>query len=417
MKTVLSFFNFNSIIQRLIKPIILIVLLIILLVMLFISSIGTSINAARIKDIATIAIPGEGEIVNQVIGYGLVAGLNNSGDNMQTSMTAQSVVSMLKRFGITPPATNPRIRNVAAVMVTATIPNYLKRGAKVDVVVSTIGDAKSLQGGVLLMSPIADQSGNIVGMAQGPLTVGGYDYENYGARIRKNETTTGRVQNGLILERDINANSVIGNQIQINLHEPDYSTANNIATVIGNGAQILDAGTVMVDVPNGTTPQQFIAQIEGRQVVVDIPVARVVINERTGAIVVGGNVEILPSVVVHGNLEIVIDKYYFNNRPYYHNYNYYLGGAYNYASRPAAYPFGGGLRMPKPVWNHMDTTIKYDIKALENYEQPHALTYSGANVQDLVNGLRELFVKPRDLVSIFQALKESGALKAELIIQ
>ncbi len=388
---------------------------IIILIFLGLSSI---VYAARIKDIATISLPGEGEITNQVMGYGLVSGLNNSGDNMQTSVTTQSVINMLKRYGITMPNKNPRIRNVAAVMITATVPNYLKRGAKVDVIVSAIGDAKSLQGGVLIMSPVTDQNGNVVGMAQGPLTVGGYDYENYGARLRKNETTTGRVQNGLILERDINPEAVnLGNQIKINLNEPDYTTANNIALVIGNNAKVVDAGTVLVDVPQGVTPPQYIAQIEVQQVTSALPAAKVVINERTGAIVVSGNVEILPSVIVHGNLEIVIDKYYFNNRPYYHHYGYYVGGGYGYA-RNAAYPFAGGMRMPKPAWNYMDTTIKYDIKVLENYEQPHALEYgAGANIQDLVAGLRGLFVKPRDLVSIFQALKESGSLKAELVIQ
>ncbi|MGI6369627.1 MAG: flagellar basal body P-ring protein FlgI [Ignavibacteria bacterium] len=384
------------------------------LIFLFLPS---QIQAARIKDIATISLPGEGEIVNQVMGYGLVSGLNNSGDNMQTSFTTQSVINMLKRYGITMPNTNLRIRNVAAVMITATVPNYLKRGAKVDVIVSAIGDAKSLQGGVLIMSPVTDQNGNIIGMAQGPLTVGGYSYENYGARIRKNETTTGRVQNGLILERDINPEaSEFGNQIKINLNEPDFTTANNIATVIGNNARIADAGTVIVEVPQGTPAPQYIAQIEVQQVAAALPAAKVVINERTGAIVVNGNVEILPSVIVHGNLEIIIDKYYFNNRPYYHHYGYYAG-TYGYA-RNSPYPFAGGMRMPKPVWNYMDTTVKYDIKVLENYEQPHALEFGeGANIQDLVEGLRGLFVQPRDLIAIFQALKESGSLKAELVIQ
>ncbi len=377
---------------------------------------ATNLYAVRIKDIASISLPGQGEIPNQVTGYGLVTGLNNSGDNMQSSFTSQSVVSMLKRFGITTPAANPRVRNVAAVMITATIPNYLKRGAKVDVIVSAIGDAKSLQGGVLISSPVTDQSGNIIGMAQGALTVGGYEYNYGGSQVRKNETTTGRVQGGLILERDINENITFGNQLQINLNEPDYTTANNIAVAIGGGASIVDAGTVVVDVPQGTTPQQYIAQIEGRSVQADMPVAKVVINERTGTIVAGANIEILPTVIAHGGLEIVVDKYYYNNRPYYHHWGYYAG-EYGGYGRSAAYPFGGGLRMPKPAWNYMDTTVKYDIKTIENYEAPHALEYNGANVQDLVRGLQDLFVKPRDLIAILQALKESGALKAELVIQ
>jgi len=383
------------------------------------SNIG--LEAARIKDIASIAIPGEGVITNQVIGYGLVTGLNNSGDNMQNNFTTQSVINMLKRFGLTPPEANPRVRNVAAVMVTATVPQYLKRGSKVDVHVSTIGNARSLQGGVLVMCPLIDQNGDIIGMAQGPLTVGGYDYEHYGARVRKNETTTGRVANGLILERDINPNMVYGREFLINLNEPDYTTANNIAASIaafGGRSAILDAGTVQVEVPAGIPPQQFIAQVESLQTVVDLPLARVVINERTGTIVIGGNVEIAPIVIAHGGLEIVIDKYYSNHRPYNHSYGYYGAGyGWGYGGRSSAFPFGGGMRMPKPAWNYLDTTVKYDIRAIESYEAPHALQYDGANVQALVEGLRTLFVKPRDLISIFQALKASGALRAELIIQ
>jgi flagellar P-ring protein precursor FlgI len=166
-------------------------------------------------------------------------------------------------------------------------------------------------------------------MAQGPLTVGGYDYEHYGARIRKNETTTGRVANGLILERDINPNVQYGNEFLINLDEPDYTTANNILAAIntigGRGA-IVDAGAVQVEVPPGIPPQQYIAQVQSLQVVADLPVAKVVINERTGTIVIGGNVEITPIVIAHGGLEIVIDKYYSNHRPYNHNYGYYGSG-------------------------------------------------------------------------------------------
>lgn len=372
---------------------------------------------ARIKDIATLVIPGEGPITNQVVGYGLVSGLNNTGDNTQTSFTTQQIVSMLQRFGVSVPESNPRVRNVAAVLVTADIPKYMKRGSKIDVMVSAYGNARSLQGGVLSLCPLMNQNGDIVGMAQGPLTVGGYDYERYGTRVRKNETTTGRVLNGLTLEIDVNADVQFRNEFQINLNEPDYTTANNISAAIGGiggKSTILDAATVMVEVPNGTSIQQYMAQVEALDVVSDNS-AKVVINERTGTIVVGGNVQIEPIVIAHGGLEIVIDKYYSNHRPYNHNYGYY-GAGYGWGN-PVEYPFVGGMRMPKPAWNYLDTAIKYDIKAIENYEAPHALSYKSGNVQDLVSGLKELFVKPRDLISIFQALKASGALKAELIIQ
>ena len=300
-----------------------------ILVICFIFTIVLDVYSARVKDIAYISIPGEGVITNQVTGYGIVSGLNNTGDNMQSSFTTQSVINMLKRFGVTMPESNPRIRNVAAVMVTATVPQYHKRGSKIDVHISALGNAKSLQGGVLILCPLVDQNGDIIGMAQGPLTVGGYDYEHYGARIRKNETTTGRVASGLILERDINPSLVYGNEFYINLNEPDYTTANNILAAVngmgGRGA-IVDAGTVIVEVPQGTPPQQYIAQVESIQVITDLPIAKVVINERTGTIVIGGNVEITPIVIAHGGLEIVIDKYYSNHRPYNHNYGYYGTG-------------------------------------------------------------------------------------------
>jgi len=384
------------------------------IIMLILNTSG--LYSARIKDIANISIPGEGPITNQVVGYGIVTGLNNTGDNMQNSPATQSVISMLKKFGTTIDA-NPRIRNVAAVMVTATVPQYMKRGSKIDITISTLGNAKSLQGGVLVLCPIADQNGDIVGMAQGPLAVGGYDYEHYGARIRKNETTTGRVAGGLILEKDINPNVGYGNEFLINLNEPDYTNANNVVAGIqamGGRALIVDAGTVQVEVPNGIPPQQYIAQVESINVITDNPIARVVINERTGTIVIGGNVEIFPVVIAHGGLEIVIDKYYSNHRPNNHYYGYYSGWGYG---RSASFPYYGGARIPKPEWNYLDTTVKYDIRAIEDYEAPHSLEYNGANVQDLVAGLRALFVKPRDLISIFQALKAQGALRADLIIQ
>jgi flagellar P-ring protein precursor FlgI len=177
---------------------------------------------------------------------------------------------------------------------------------------------------------------------------------------------------------------------------------------------MVDAGTVQVEVAAGVPPQQYIAQIESINFIVDNPIAKVVINERTGTIVIGGNVEIFPVVIAHGGLEIVIDKYYSNHRPNNHYFGYYSGWGYG---RSAAFPFYGGARIPKPEWNYLDTTTKYDIKAIESYEAPHSLEYNGANVQDLVTGLRDLFVKPRDLISIFQALKAQGALRADLIIQ
>ncbi len=350
-----------------------------------------TMDAARIKDVAAV----QGVSATQVIGYGLVTGLNNQGDNQATSFTVQSVSNMLKRFGLTVPQTNPRVRNVAAVMITTEIPAFAKRGTKLDINVSSIGDARSLQGGVLIMSPVSNTNGIIVGMAQGPVSVGGYDFEALGSRISKNYVTTGRVPGGLILERDIESpTDIINNQsIRISLYHPDFTTARNIAGAI-NGANlgtatILDAATIEVGLPtsNRNDNMQSIANIEALQVATDAA-ARVVINERTGTIVIGGNVEVLPSVIGHGNLEVTIQRQVV-------------------VAQPA--PFT--IKPPTPVQT-ANVTAEEERNALSPLTIP-----TGATVQNIVDALNALKVSPRDLISIFQALKQSGSLQAELVIQ
>ncbi len=351
--------------------------------------IASDLFGARIKDIAVI----EGVSGVQVVGYGLVSGLNQSGDNQQTTYTVQSVSNMLKRFGLTVPERNPRIRNVAAVMVTATIPAFMKAGSKVDVVVSSIGDANSLQGGVLLMTPLSTADGTIVGMAQGSLSVGGYDFNALGSKLGKNISTTGRVPNGLFLEISFNREIIIDNKIRISLREPDFTTASRISQAVNsvsglaNSAQI--AGTVEVTLPSGTNNNQameLIAQIEVINVISD-PIARVVINERTGTVVVGGNVELLPAVIAHAGLEISIQKQVI-------------------VPQPA--PFT--IRPPQIA----ETA---EITTREELREARTLVVQGPTVQDIANALNLLQVNPRDLISIFQALKEAGSLQGELIIQ
>lgn len=347
--------------------------------------------SARVKDIAS--IQGAGSV--QVIGYGLVTGLNQTGDNPQASFTVQSVVNMLKRFGLTPPTINPRTRNVAAVMVTATVPAFAAQGTKVDVQVSSIGDASSLQGGILLMTPLSLSTGEIVGMAQGSLSVGGYDYNSLGSRLGKNVTTSGRVPNALIMERAVSSNYIDNNVVTITLREPDFTTAQRISNAINTSAGLngtatpIDAGSVRVQLPAGLTQNQifaYIAQIEALNVDSD-PVARVVINERTGTIVIGGNVQLLPAVVAHSGLEIQIQKQVL-------------------VPQPA--PFT--IRPPQIA----ETA---EITATEEVTTATALLVQGPTVQDIADALNLLQVKPRDLISIFQALKEAGSLQGELIIQ
>lgn len=366
------------------------------LTVMFILSALTLIEAqsARIKDIATI----EGVTGVQAIGYGLVTGLNNTGDNQRSTYTVQSVSNMLKRFGLTIPQTDPRIRNVAAVMVTATLPTFSRPGSKIDVQVSSIGDATSLQGGILLMSPVSTANGTIIGMAQGALSVGGFDFQAMGSRVTRNFVTSGRVPNGLILEKEIPGTIIQNQQIKIILRDPDFTTANNIANAVNglsnlaNSAFALDGGTVQVQLPTTITQQQIvqtISQIELLNVVSD-PIARVVINERTGTIVVGGNVQLLPAVIAHGGLEIQIQRQVVFAQP----------APFTIFNK--AWPMAGVA------------TITADEQI--NPAMP-LNTPTPATVQDIANSLNLLKVKPRDLISIFQALKESGSLQGELIIQ
>lgn len=360
-------------------------------ILLFILISFSDLQAARIKDIATI----EGTSGIQAIGYGLVSGLGQAGDSPQSSITMQSVVNMLKRFGLTVPTSNPKIRNVAAVMVTATIPTFSKRGSKVDVQVSSIGDAKTLQGGLLLMTPLSTAQGEILGMAQGAVSVGGYDYESLGSRTARNFVTTGRVPNGLILETEVEGELLNNQMLSILIREPDYTTASRIAAAINglaglqNSARAVDAASVRVQIPANITQERLvetISQIELLNVTAD-PVARVVINERTGTIVVGANVELLPSVVAHSGLEISIQR------------NVIV---------PQPAPFT--IRPPYPA-------EVAEITTQEQLNPANALVVSGATVSDMANALNQLKVSSRDLISIFQALKEAGALQGELVIQ
>jgi flagellar P-ring protein FlgI len=349
--------------------------------------------SARIKDIAVI----EGVSGVQVLGYGLVTGLNQTGDNQQTTFTVQSVSNMLKRFGLTVPDRNPRIRNVAAVMVTATIPSFMRVGSKVDVNVSSIGDALSLQGGVLIMTPLSTADGTILGMAQGPLSVGGYDFSSMGSQVGKNFTTVGRVPNGLILESNIDSKIINDNIVRVSLREPDFTTASRVADAINglsgmtNSAVPVSSGTIEVKMPDNQTQTQLmqvISQIELLNVISD-PIARVVINERTGTVVVGANVQLLPSVVAQGGLEISIQK------------DVVFPDEAPFTTRPAP---------PTP-------SEIASLNAREELREAVPLVVQGATVQDLANALNLLKVSPRDLISIFQALKASGTLQGELVIQ
>jgi len=344
--------------------------------------------AQRLKDIAYF----QGVSDEQLIGYGLVVGLAGSGDTYRSTMTHQSVISMLKRFGVNVPELNFRTRNVAAVMVTATVSNQSKKGRRFDVTVSSIGDAKSLMGGTLLLTPLSDKTGNVYATAQGAVSTGGYDVGTpSGGRISRNITSSGSIPNGGIFEKDYPGSLASKQEIEVILKEPDFTTANNVSTAINSAlgkstATAEDASLIKVKVPANQQKNlsAFLAQLEGLHVQKDV-VAKVVLNEKTGTVVTGSNVMISPCTVSHGNLNIEIKSY-------------------PVISQPSSFSQGGTV-----VFNNLVPTVMQD--------KNNTVEIQGAsNVQQVAAALNSLKVSPRDIIAIFQAIKEAGALTAELVI-
>lgn len=355
----------------------------------------------RIKDIVSV------ENANQtsVIGYGLVVGLSGSGDRSGSRrgaiFTVQTISNMLERFGITVPKSQLRTRNVAAVMVTAKLPAFSRRGSHFDVIVSSIGDAISLEGGVLLMTPLRDAAGNNYGMAQGPLSIGGFNIETAaGERVKKNHALVGRIPGGGYLTIDppnqtIDLNEPVG----LHLVQPDFVTAKRIAQKINQTfskdssgvdyAQPVSPGLVELHFPDSASTQSqaitFIAMVETLTVQNDVE-ARVVINERTGTIVAGGNVTISEVMISQGNLTI-----HTRSAPI--------------ISQPQ--PFSSGGRTV--VANVTDTQVREGTAKT-------AVINQTATVSELAGALNTLGLKPRDIIAVFQAIKEAGALNAKLII-
>lgn len=350
---------------------------------------GFLIGATRIKDIAYV----QGLKEQQLIGYGLVVGLNGSGDTYRSTFTLQSVTSMLKRFGVTVSQDDLRLRNVAAVMITAKVPSFSKEGSTVDVIVSSLGDASSLQGGTLLMTPLSAGDGTVYATAQGPVSVGGMSIRASGNEIRRNHTAAGRVPGGAIIEKSFNLNLPKDSITSIVLTQADFTTATRIVDAINtkfgsNIAKATDAASVSISIPSEYRPDgkyvEFVSNVELLEVSPDA-IARVVINERTGTIVIGGNVSILPVAISHGGLNIEIQS-----TPM--------------VSQPG--PFSTGK------------TVVTNLTALSAGEDSTAVVAVNgvATVQDVAKALNSLKVSPRDIIAIFQALKEASALKAELVI-
>lgn len=349
-------------------------------------------QASRIKDLAQV----EGVRSNQLIGYGLVVGLDGSGDRQQTEFTVQTLTNLLQAYHIKVDPAVVKVKNVAAVMVTAEIPPYAQPGNRLDAVVSSVGDAQSLSGGTLLLTPLKGADGRVYGIGQGPVSLGGgYTALGIGARISKNHQTTGRVTSGVLLERAIPSAIVTADgQIKINVNKPDFTTALRISEAINNSelkvvAQPVSPGVVLVNVPLKfeNSPIAFVSAIESLEISPDSP-ARVVINERTGTVIIGKKVRIAPVAVAHAGLHITVKED-------------------QKVSQPPPFSRGG------------QTVVTPDTKITvvePERRQLMELPGAGVDLSEIVHALNALGVTPRDLLAVFEALREAGALQAELVI-
>lgn len=344
-------------------------------------------HAVRIKDIVDI----EGVRKNQLIGYGLVVGLNGTGDGSKSEFTIQSMASMLEKMGITVNAEDIKVDNVAAVMITADLPPFARIGSKIDVLVNSIGDADNLQGGTLLLTPLKAANGKVYAVAQGPVSTGGFSSGGEGGKVQKNFPTVGRVVGGAIIEREVVSNFNQKKTLSLALRRSDFTTASRVAEAINaalyeQAAKTPDSGTIQVEIPEKYLENivGMVTLIEGLSVTPDTT-SKIVVNERTGTVVMGNNVRISTIAVAHGNLSIQIRES-------------------KYISQPL--PFSRGKTVITP-----DTDI-----SVEEDKNKLVVVESGVTIGELVMALNALGVSPRDLIAIFQAIKAAGALQAELEI-
>ena len=344
--------------------------------------------SSRIKDI----IDFEGVRDNMLVGYGIVVGLNGTGDDLTNSpFTSQSLVGMLERMGVNTRDVTLKTKNVAAVMVTATLPSFSRQGTRIDVSVSALGDADSLLGGMLLVTPMVGADGEVYAVAQGQLAIGGFSAEGNAASVTKNVPTNGRIANGAIVEREINFDMQTLSKVRLSLRNPDLTTARRLGSVINRflkipAATINDPGTVTLQIPpkypGGVVG--LLTDIEQLRVAPD-QLARVVIDENNGVIVIGENVRISTVAIAQGNLTIKVTE-----TPQ--------------VSQPNAFAGAGTTT----------TVDRTNIDIDEGGKTKLAMVPAGVSLQELVNGLNALGVGPRDMISILQTIKASGALQAEI---
>jgi len=380
------------------------VLLIVLLIFVFVPSAGYS---ARIKDITSI----KGIRQNQLLGYGLIIGLNGTGDKGGTKFTIQGLVNMLEHMGVHVDPDEVKVKNVAAVVVSAKLPPFARVGKKIDVTLSSIGDAKSLQGGTLLLTPLKGVDGKVYALAQGPVSIGGYSAGGAaGGGVTKNHPTVGKISGGANIEKEIPLSIMSKNEMTIMLNNPDFNTADRAAKAINlrigeNVAKPIDPGTLKFKIPEKfqNNVVNLIAQIGEIQVEPD-SIAKVIVNEKTGTVVVGENVRIQKVAVAHGNLSINIKE----------NKN---------VSQPQPFaPSGAGvapqqMRDGTVVAPGGSTVVTAESQVAVAEENSRLLLIpKGRTIGELVNALNAIGVTPRDLITILQAIKAAGALQGELEI-
>ncbi|MEY4753103.1 MAG: hypothetical protein RJA44_778 [Pseudomonadota bacterium] len=344
-------------------------------------------GAVRIKEVAAV----QGVRSNQLVGYGLVVGLDGTGDQTaQTPFTAQSLQAMLQQLGVTVPAgASMQLKNIASVMVTATLPPFAQPGQAIDVVVSSLGNAKSLRGGTLIATPLKGADGQIYALAQGNLVIAGAGASAGGSKVQVNHLSAGRIPEGATVERAVPTPLAQGEALQLDLNASDFSTAREVARVInerfGRGiAQALDGRSIKVRMPSSADARvNFLAEMENLPLELAKPAARVVINARTGSVVINDAVTLGPCAVAHGNLSVTI-----SSTPV--------------VSQPNAFSGGRTVQAEKN-----DIALKQEGGAL--IQLP-----AGTKLTDVVKALNSLGATPADLLAILQAIKTAGALQAEL---
>jgi flagellar P-ring protein precursor FlgI len=342
-----------------------------------------SLRQARIKDIASI----EGIRDNQLVGYGIVVGLQGTGDSQQTSFPTQTLAAALLRMGVSVPASSIRVQNLAAVFVSATLPPFARPGTKLDITASSAGDARSLEGGLLLMTPLYGADGKIYAQAQGPLVVGGYSINVNGNVKQLNHPNTARIPYGAMVERGVPLDLGGRNQFSLLLNDAYFRSAEAMAQAINHelgrpAARVLDSRRIDLSVANGEEIPSLLARVESIEVPV-YPRAKVIVNERTGTVVIGGTVVLQPVSILHGGLAVNVVSDFL-------------------VSQPNAFSSGTTQVTQQTRINAQDKPVnRIELK-------------QGATVDDLVRSLQTIGASARDVISILQAMKSAGALEAEI---